>query len=158
MSESAGTILNEFNLIAEGNVNTPDDIEGSAIVGGTLTGATFFNNNVPTSPVVYAYGTLAPTQNGLDLDNGGNLYYTGAINPPKVNFSGGGHQITSGPPLPLSDYTDPLTALSTQLGSLGTTPGNTITESGSTLEFNAVAGSNGKSVFNIFRRRIWKPI
>ena len=39
MSVSAGTILNEFNLIAEGNVNTPDDIEGSAIVGGTLTGA-----------------------------------------------------------------------------------------------------------------------
>jgi choice-of-anchor A domain-containing protein len=149
MSESAGAILSQFNLIAEGNVNTPDDIEGSAIVGGPLTGATFFNNNVPTNPVVYAYGTLANTQNGLNLDNGGNLYYTGMINPPQVNFNGGGQQITSGPPLPLTDYTTPLTNLSDQLANLGTTPGNSITESGSTLEFNAVAGTNGESVFNI---------
>ncbi|MGA8586276.1 MAG: collagen-binding domain-containing protein [Roseiarcus sp.] len=48
-AETAPEILSTFNLVTEGNATTESDIEGSAVVGGNLTGSTFFNNNAPSS-------------------------------------------------------------------------------------------------------------
>ena len=64
-----------------GDVSTTQDIVGNAVVGGSLSGASFFagGSNVPTSPELDLYGTL---ENSINLNAGGDLYYNGAINPP----------------------------------------------------------------------------
>jgi choice-of-anchor A domain-containing protein len=141
---SSQDILSTFNLVTTGDVATHSDIEGSAVVGGNLTGSTFFNNNVPPSPAVDLYGNLGNTTgNPLNLDSAGDLYYSGTVSPGQVNFNGGGHHFTT-LPNPLSTYTSPLGALSTQLSTLSATSGTSITNG----NFNA--GSNtGIVVFDI---------
>ncbi len=54
-SFTAQQLLSSFNLIATGAVSTQSDIEGSAVIGGNLNGATFFNNSsdLPKNPAVY---------------------------------------------------------------------------------------------------------
>ena len=143
-AETAQEILSTFNLVTTGDVSTTQDIVGNAVVGGSLSGASFFagGSNVPASPELDLYGTL---ENSINLNAGGDLYYNGAINPPHVDFNGGGSQ----KPLdtttnPLSDYTAPLEALSTQLENLPATPGTSIVSG--TFEAN---GATGIVVFDI---------
>jgi choice-of-anchor A domain-containing protein len=138
---TAQQLLSSFNLIASGNVSTQSDIEGSAVIGGTLNGATFFNNSsdVPASPSVYLYGSLGSTN--VNIDNGGSLYYTGTTS--QVNFNGGGHHYTTLPNT-LSSYTTPLTQLSTQLGALTATAGTSIVNG--TFKAN---GATGLVVFDL---------
>ena len=48
---TAKDILSSFNLVTTGNVSTQSDIVGDAVIGGDLSGATFFGGgNVPSSP------------------------------------------------------------------------------------------------------------
>jgi len=144
-AETAQEILSTFNLVTTGDVSTTQDIVGNAVVGGSLSGASFFagGSNVPASPELDLYGTL---ENAINLNAGGDLYYNGTINPPAhVDFNGGGSQ----KPLdtttnPLSDYTAPLEALSTQLENLPATPGTSIVSG--TFEAN---GATGIVVFDI---------
>ena len=148
-AETAQEILSTFNLVTTGDVSTQSDIVGNSVVGGDLNGASFFSggSNIPTSPVLYVYGNLT-NSNPLNINAGGTLFYTGSINPPTVNFNGGGGQNTTLPPV--TDFTAPLQALSTQLENEGNnpTPGTSIDLTGNTLTFNA--GSNtGIVVFKI---------
>jgi choice-of-anchor A domain-containing protein len=143
-AETAQEILSTFNLVTTGDVSTTQDIVGNAVVGGSLSGASFFagGSNVPASPELDLYGTL---ENAINLNAGGDLYYNGAINPPNVGFNGGGSQ----KPLdtttnPLSDYTAPLEALSTQLENLTPTLGTSIVNG--TFKAN---GATGIVVFDI---------
>jgi choice-of-anchor A domain-containing protein len=143
-AETAQEILSTFNLVTTGDVSTTQDIVGNAVVGGSLSGASFFagGSNVPASPELDLYGTL---ENSINLNAGGDLYYNGAINPPNVGFNGGGSQ----KPLdtttnPLSDYTAPLEALSTQLENLTPTLGTSIVNG--TFKAN---GATGIVVFDI---------
>ena len=151
---TAQEILSQFNLVTTGNVSTGSDIVGNTVVGGTLNGATFFGggSNVPASPVVNVYGSIASSST-TNINAGGDLFYNGTIstpsNPkpgfPQVNFNGGGQQkpldiVTN----PLSDYTSPLVALSTQLENLPATPGTSIVNG--TFEAN---GATGIVVFDI---------
>jgi len=139
---TAKDILSSFNLVTTGNVSTQSDIVGDAVVGGNLSGATFFGGgaNVPSSPDLYLFGNL---NSSLNLNSRGNLYYAGSISPPSVNFNGGGKDLGA-PPNPLGYYTDPLKALSTQLSGLTATTGTSF------VNGNFNAGSNtGIVVFNI---------
>jgi choice-of-anchor A domain-containing protein len=141
-SMTAKDILSSFNLVTTGKVSTQSDIVGDAVVGGDLSGATFFGGgaNVPSSPDLYLFGKL---NSSLNLNSRGNLYYAGSINPSSVNFNGGGKDFGA-PPNPLGYYTDPLTALSTQLSGLTATTGTSFVNG----KFNA--GSNtGIVVFDI---------
>ncbi|MEJ0017768.1 MAG: collagen-binding domain-containing protein [Acetobacteraceae bacterium] len=138
---SALQILGSVNLVTNGKVSTTADVEGSAVIGGNLSGATFFNGDAPGSPFIYLYGSQS---GNLNLNNGGSLYMNGTPGG-HVNYNGGGHLYSTGPSQPLSTYTAPLMNLSSQLAGLMQTAGNTI--SGGT--FNAVAGATGMSVFNI---------
>jgi choice-of-anchor A domain-containing protein len=97
---TAQTLLADFNVITIGDLTTTNDVEGAAVIGGNLGGTpNFFNTDVPGttgfpgSPVVYLYGNNNTTS---------------------MNIDGGGTLVTS-PPNPLSAYTAPLIALSTQL-------------------------------------------
>jgi choice-of-anchor A domain-containing protein len=138
---TAQQLLSSFNLIATGAVSTQSDIEGSAVIGGTLNGATFFNNSsdLPNNPAVYEYGTISNTR--VNIDNGGSLYYAGTTS--QVNFNGGGQHYTTLPNT-LSAYTTPLTQLSTKLGTLAATAGTSIVNG----TFNA-NGATGLVVFNL---------
>ena len=138
---TAKDILSSFNLVTTGNVSTQSDIVGDAVVGGDLSGATFFGGGakVPSSPTLYLFGKL---NSSLNLNSGGSLYYAGSSSQ-KVNYNGGGKLHTTLPNA-LSYYTDPLTNLSTQLSDLTATTGTSFVNG----KFNA--GSNtGIVVFDI---------
>ncbi len=140
-SMTAKDILSSFNLVTTGNVSTQSDIVGDAIVGGDLSGATFFGGgaNIPSSPTLYLFGKL---NSSLNLNSGGSLYYAGSTSP-HVNFNGGGKRYDT-LPNPLGYYTDPLTDLSTQLSQLTATSGTSF------VKGNFNAGSNtGIVVFDI---------
>ena len=76
-SMTAKDILSSFNLVTTGNVSTQSDIVGDAVIGGNLSGATFFGGgaNVPSSPDLYLFGRL---NSSLNLNARGNLYYAGS--------------------------------------------------------------------------------
>jgi choice-of-anchor A domain-containing protein len=140
-SPTAKDILSSFNLVTTGNVSTQSDIVGDAVVGGNLSGATFFGggSNIPSSPDLYVFGKL---NSSLNLNSGGSLYYAGSPSQP-VNYNGGGKHYTTLPNA-LSSYTDPLTALSAQLSDLTATTGTSF------VNGNFNAGSNtGIVVFDI---------
>ena len=140
-SMTAKDILSSFNLVTTGNVSTQSDIVGDAIVGGDLSGATFFGGgaNIPSSPTLYLFGKL---NSSLNLNSGGSLYYAGSTSS-HVNFNGGGKRYDT-LPNPIGYYTDPLTDLSTQLSQLTATTGTSFVKGA----FNA--GSNtGIVVFDI---------
>ena len=140
-SLTAKDILSSFNLVTTGNVSTSSDIVGDAVVGGNLSGATFFGggSNVPSSPDLYLFGNL---NSSLNLNSGGSLYYAGSTTQ-HVNYNGGG-KLQATLPNPLGYYTDPLTALSAQLSDLSATTGTSFVNG----KFNA--GSNsGIVVFDI---------
>ncbi len=114
---------------------------GNAVVGGDLSGATFFGggSNIPSSPTLYLFGKL---NSSLNLNSGGSLYYAGGASP-KVNYNGGGKLQTT-LPNPIGYYTDPLADLSDQLSDLTATAGTSFVNG----KFNA--GSNtGIVVFEI---------
>jgi choice-of-anchor A domain-containing protein len=140
-STTAKDILSSFNLVTTGNVSTQSDIVGNAVVGGNLSGATFFGGgaNVPSSPDLYLFGKL---NSSLNLNSGGSLYYAGSASQ-HVNYNGGGKLHTT-PPNALGYYTEPLTDLSTQLSDLTATTGTSF------VKGNFNAGSNtGVVVFDI---------
>src|ERR1700744_4373545 len=67
---TAKDILSSFNLVTTGNVSTQSDIVGDAVVGGNLSGATFFGGgaNVPSAPDLYLFGKL---NSSLNVNSGG---------------------------------------------------------------------------------------
>ena len=140
---TAGDILSNFNLVTTGNVSTLSDIVGDAVVGGNLSGATFFGggSHIPASPTLFLFGKL---NSSLNLNSGGSLYYAGSTTPSQhVNYNGGG-KLHIRLPDPLGYYADPLTDLSTQLSGLTATTGTSFVNG----KFNA--GSNtGIVVFDI---------
>ena len=114
---TAADVLSNFNLVTTGNVSTQSDIVGDAVVGGDLSGATFFGgSHVPASPTIYVFGKL---NSSLNLNSGGSLYDADASTP-HVNYNGGGKHYTT-LPNSLGYYTDPLTDLSEQLANLTAT-------------------------------------
>ena len=138
---TAKDILSSFNLVTTGAVSTRSDVVGNAVVGGDLSGATFFGggSNIPSSPTLYLFGKL---NSSLNLNSGGSLYYAGGASP-KVNYNGGGKLQTT-LPNPIGYYTDPLADLSDQLSDLTATAGTSFVNG----KFNA--GSNtGIVVFEI---------
>ena len=140
---TAGDILSNFNLVTTGNASTQSDIVGDAVVGGNLSGATFFGggSHIPASPTLYLFGKL---NSSLNLNSGGSLYYAGSTTPSQhVNYNGGGKLHTT-LPNPLGYYTDPLTDLSTQLSGLTATTGTSFVNG----KFNAGLNA-GIVVFDI---------
>ena len=141
---TAADILSTFNLVTTGNVSTGSDIVGNAVIGGNVTASTFFGggNNVPASPELSVYGTVSSSFN---FAKAGTLFYSGTVNQggfPTVNFNGGSQVTTL--PHPLSYYTAPLVALSTQLSGMSGTAGATFSNG----VFNA-GGATGIVLFDL---------
>jgi hypothetical protein len=118
---TAEEILSTYNLVTEGNATTGSDIEGSTVVGGDLSGATFFGNNTPANPLLVIYGNLTDSINPT-ANKPQTVELTHAGQESSIHCNGPCTFI-SPPTSPLSDYTAPLNALSTQLSTLTATPG-----------------------------------
>ena len=135
---TAQQILSEFNLVTTGNVTTQSDIEGAIVDGGNLNAASLYNNQEPSHPDIYVYGTLGGPMN---IDHYVNLYYaTPGVGNPQVNFNGGHTQYTTLPAL--SAFTAPLAALSSQLAAAAPTAGAT--------EVNGAFRANGATGLVVF--------
>lgn len=91
---TATELLNQFNLIAFGNVSGNSEVEGRTYVGGTITGnaKTFFIKG-PQAPAsafdaVIVAGALSNTT--LNVNNGGNLTVGGSVANATLEMNGGG--------------------------------------------------------------------
>lgn len=143
---SAAAILQQYNLVVFGDAATQADIEGAAVIGGNLRGATIYNHPRAAQPAAGALTVYGSTSgNPINLNNGGNAYVAGtrgAI----VNFNGGGSYQPSSPYV-IDDLRSPLTALSASLAGLAATsllPAPTNNE-----VITAVPGRGGIAVFNV---------
>jgi choice-of-anchor A domain-containing protein len=141
---TATSIISQFNLVASSNVSTQHDVEGSAVIGGNLSGGTFFNNRVPTNPVLYLYGAQSGT---TTLDTGKFDY--GSITG-SVNLNGGATKQQGGWTDPASAYFSLLNNYSTQLSKMLAQSNNTESVNSGTLTFSAnAADADGVAVFDL---------
>jgi choice-of-anchor A domain-containing protein len=146
-AETAAEILSTFNLVTEGNATTGSDIEGSTVVGGDLSGATFFGNNTPANPLLVIYGNLADSINPT-ANKPQTVELTHAGQESSIHCNGPCTFI-SPPTSPLSDYTAPLNALSTELSKLSATPGAGIVDNSGNAIFTVPTGTTGIAVIDI---------
>jgi choice-of-anchor A domain-containing protein len=144
---TSATILKDFNAIVFGDASTTSDIEGAAVVGGNFSGATMYNH--PTASQPSGFGALtvygATSGNPINLNNGGNAYVAGAHGA-IVNFNGGGHYIGA-PAAAVTDFSAPLTALSTSLSTLAATASLPTPDNNEVIK--AVPNASGIAVFNL---------
>ena len=149
---TAQSIIAGYNLVASGDVTTNADIEGSAVIGGNLSGSgQFFNNSSrePASPTVSVYGTVL---GGTQIDNVPGIFYYGAIGPSgSISLNGtGSTKVQNGFPNALGAYLTPLAALATQAAAMSQQARNSIVAGSNSLVFNATTGdSGGVAYFNI---------
>ena len=146
-AETAAEILSTYNLVTEGNATTGSDIEGSTVVGGDLSGATFFGNNTPANPLLVIYGNLADSINPT-ANKPQTVELTHAGQESSIHCNGPCTFI-SPPTSPLSDYTAPLNALSTELSKLSATPGAGIVDNSGNAIFTVPTGTTGIAVIDI---------
>jgi choice-of-anchor A domain-containing protein len=139
---TASDIMANYNLVAAHNVSTNSDIEGSAVVGGNLNGATVFNNSarLPANPVINIYGNVA---GNLNVNNGGAVHY--GTKTGNINLNGGSTAMQGAFTHALAEFLNPLNQLSTDLK--GLTANSTISTGSSKLNFNAAPDANGLAVF-----------
>ena len=144
---SASQILDSYNAVIFGNATTGDDIEGGAIIGGSFSGATVYNNPVtpPPSgdPALAVFG--ATSGNPINIDNGGSAYVAGNHGS-TINFNGGGSYATA-PGYTIANLQTTLTSLSQTLSSLAAT--STLPQATNNEVIKAIPGANGIAVFNI---------
>jgi len=153
-SQAHASILSDWNLFVYGNLNSSQEVEGRALIGGNLSGG------------AQQYGTmLTPRPNYLGTDVlavGGNINVSnlhveagnlrlGGTRSGTVDFNGGGHQINDPNTFLIAQAAQAeIVATSSYLHGLAST--NTVTlPSGQPagVTFNAVPNSDGVAVFNV---------
>lgn len=141
------SVLEHVNALVYTNATTNSDIEGQAIIGGSFSGATVYNNPVATPlsglGALNVYGSTSG--NSININDGGSAYVAGTHGAP-VNFNGGGHYLSSVPNA-LSDYTAAMTSFSTSLSSLAAN--STLPTAGNNEVILANPNANGVAIFNV---------
>jgi choice-of-anchor A domain-containing protein len=142
---TASQIMANYNLVVAGNATTGADIEGSAVIGGNLNGATFFNNSsrLPADPTLYIYG--ANQSSNANINNHGSVHY--GSNSGHFNLNSGSTAVQGAFSYALSDFLDPLNQLSTQLK--GLTANSNVALGNSKATFNAAPDASGLAVFSL---------
>ena len=111
-------VLQHVNALVYTSGSTTADIEGQAIIGGTFSGATMYNN--PVVAPMSGYGALtvygSTSGNSININNGGSAFVAGAHGA-NINFNGGGHYTTSVPNT-LSELTTAMSGFSSALSGL----------------------------------------
>lgn len=115
------SILQSWNLIARNSVTSSSEVDGSALIGGSLLG---------TSSNYAVQGVTAPANVGLavggavsggskQVNNGGNFRFNGSVTA-TVNLNGGGNSAMDATiPAQITSAFNEVSAIRTYLGSLG---------------------------------------
>ena len=144
---NAVNVIEHVNAVIYGSATTQADIEGQAIIGGSYSGASMYNNP-PATPYA-GYGALtvygATSGNPININNGGSAYVGGAKGE-IINFNGGGHYLSSAPDT-ITDFASALNAYSTALSSL--TANSTLPSAGNNEIILAHPDARGVAVFNL---------
>lgn len=147
-------ILNQFNLIVTGNLNSQSEVEGRTLIGGSLSGSAS-NYGVMLNPAqslgtdVLVVGGNITAQN-VNI-NAGNLRLGGTNGAQNLNFNGGG-QLIADPSISGIGATvgAELASNSQALAQLAAT--NTVnfpSPQPGPLNFQCIPDSNGLAVFNV---------
>jgi choice-of-anchor A domain-containing protein len=148
---TASGILQNFNAVIYTNASTSSDVEGAAVVGGNLSGATI-NNQPAGTPAGFGALTVygSTTGNPINLDNGGNAY-VGGTHGATINFNaGGGHNAggyIAAPAYTIGNFETALNGLSNTLSLLA--PTATLPVPNNNEIIKAIAGANGIAVFDL---------
>jgi choice-of-anchor A domain-containing protein len=156
-SARAGSISwQQFDVVTLGNFSSPSDVEGSALIGGNVTGTTWnvstnqtISSAIPTPIVGGTFsGTVQIEHGSLFISNAGDITH-GAI----VNYNGGGGPIYDNSPGVTTSVATEIATVTSQLqsataGYAALTANNTVQINGSTAIFNATSvNANGVAVF-----------
>jgi choice-of-anchor A domain-containing protein len=150
----AGEIsFQQFDLVTLGNFSSPSDVEGSALIGGSVTGTTWnvSTNQTTTAstPTLIVGNTLSGT---VHVEQGSLLISSsGDITPGStVNFNGGGSALFN-PSQVSSDVSTVAGQLqAASAGYAALTANNSVSISGNTATFNATSvNANGVAVFSV---------
>lgn len=140
-------VLQHVNALIYTNATTTADIEGEAIIGGSFSGATMYNN--PQVAPLSGYGALtvygSTSGNPININNGGSAYVAGSHGA-TINFNGGGGYLGS-VPNSLSDFTTAMSSFSTSLSALAAT--GVLPSAGNNEVIVAHPNANGVAIFDI---------
>jgi choice-of-anchor A domain-containing protein len=142
------SLLQDFNAVIFTNATTVADIEGAAVIGGSFSGATLYNNPGSTT-LLSGFGALtvygSTSGNPINIDNGGSAY-VGGTKDAIINFNGGGSYIG----VPAYTIGDLETALTAQSIALSRLSANSVLPAPDNNEvIRATPDSSGVAVFNI---------
>lgn len=88
---SAASILTNWNLIARNSVSSSSEVDGSALIGGNLTGVSNYTVQSVTAPGNIGLAVGGNVTGGpVSVNNGGNFRHTGSVSA-IVNTNGGGN-------------------------------------------------------------------
>jgi choice-of-anchor A domain-containing protein len=148
-------LLQEFDVVDFTNFSENSDVEGRAVIGGSITSSnssTFYtkpNGALGVAPPAWSYSMPALTVYGainqsLNINNGGSVYYGSLGSGKTINYNGGGSHVTS-VPLTMSTIQSAAMSLETQLAAL-TTNSTVNASDANNVTFNA---SGTTAVFSI---------
>lgn len=173
---SALEILQQFNLVAFGNVDSTSHVDGRAFVAGSVNGGDYGLHPQNMLPSAYAGLVVGGSAHRVNV-NGGGVSIGGSLSQSNinqgpgfvvggthnVNFNGGpafvggsatstnfnGGRLLDAPAQPATtDFEATLRSFSSQLAGLADT-GSTVVINGNRASFNAVADSSGVAVFDL---------
>jgi choice-of-anchor A domain-containing protein len=87
---AAPSLFNGYNLVVRNNVNSTSEVDGSALIGGNLNGASNYAVQGVTALNGAGLSVGGTVSNGpISINNGGNFRFGGSVNT-LVNRNGGG--------------------------------------------------------------------
>ncbi|MBY0313529.1 MAG: choice-of-anchor A family protein [Phycisphaerales bacterium] len=90
-SASANSVLTSWNLIVRNSVTSSSEVDGSALIGGNLTGASNYTVQTVTAPGNVGLAVGGNVSGGpISVNNGGNFRFAGTVST-IVNTNGGGN-------------------------------------------------------------------
>lgn len=163
---TAVQVLDQFNLIVFGNDSSSQDVQGRALIGGSLSGTSDYYTDGTAAPASsYAALTVGGSQSGtVNVDDGGNVIVGGGAQNINLNAGGGNpagtadvggsitgningeeyaHQTVSVP-----NFQTLLTNESTSLSQLAANSTATI-QNGNTALFSAAPNTSGVAIFDL---------
>lgn len=139
-------ILTQFNAVVSNDFSTSSDVEGRLVTTNLNRGATFYNNPRGAASDYAAINAVKIGNVNGNVNNGGGINYQ-ASNAGRFNMNGGG-KITQTPAFAMTDFTNPLDALATQL--YGMTANSTINaHDPNNFTFNVNGGADSTAVFSL---------
>ena len=139
-------ILTQFNAVVSNDFSTSSDVEGRLATTNLVRGATFYNNPRGAASDYAAINAVNIGNVNGNVNNGGGVNYQ-TSNAGRFNMNGGG-KITQMPAFAMTDFTNPLDALATQL--YGMTANSTINAGDpNNFTFNVNGGTDSTAVFSL---------